>query len=301
MGNDLTKIRYDFHKYNAMGNDYIVIDPAHYTKPLTKENIVLICDRNKGVGSDGILWGPVFDDYKNISLKIFNPDGSEAEKSGNGVRIFSQYLIDAGYVSDSRFSLQTLGGEVDVACLDKNENKFRVGMGRYTFNSEKIPVAGNQREVIYEEANIDGEILTLTCLSVGNPHCVLICKDVTPERVKKIGPKIETNKMFPNRINVQIVHVLDKNNIKIEIWERGAGYTLSSGSSSCAAAIASHKLNLVYKDVNVHMQGGTVEVNIEADNYVYLTGTVKPVFRGYFDKEFERELLGKCPNQDLQD
>ena len=290
MEQDLTKSRYDFHKYNAMGNDYIVIDPAHYATPLTEENIVLICDRNKGAGSDGILWGPIFHNDKKISLKIFNPDGSEAEKSGNGIRIFSQYLIDAGYVSDSRFSLQTLGGEVDVACLDKNEKKYRVGMGQYTFNSEKIPVAGISREVISEEANIDGENLTLTCLSVGNPHCVLICKDVTPERVKEIGPKIETNKMFPNRINVQIVHVLDRNNIKIEIWERGAGYTLSSGSSSCAAAIASNKLNLVDKDVNVHMQGGTVEVNIEADNYVYLTGTVKPVFRGFFDCEFQREL-----------
>ena len=294
MKHDLTKSRYDFHKYNAMGNDYIVIDPAHYAASLTEESIVLICDRNKGIGSDGILWGPFFDDDKKISLKIFNPDGSEAEKSGNGIRIFSQYLIDAGYVSDNRFSLQTLGGEVDVMSLDQNEKKFRVGMGQYTFHSEKIPVAGDHREVISEEANIDGEILKLTCLSVGNPHCVLICKDVTPQYVKEIGPKIETNKMFPNRVNVQIVQVLDRNNIKIEIWERGAGYTLSSGSSSCAAAIAANKLKLVDKDVKVHMQGGTVEVNIEADNYVYLTGTVKPVFRGYFHSDFQRELLGKC-------
>ena len=290
MEQNLAKIKYDFHKYNAMGNDYIVIDPAHYTTPLTEENTVLICDRNKGAGSDGILLGPVFDDDKKISLKIFNPDGSEAEKSGNGVRIFSQYLIDAGYVSDDRFCLQTLGGEVDVFCLDQQEKKYKVGMGQYTFNSEKIPVAGDHRDVISEEIIIDGENFAVTCLSVGNPHCVLICKDVTPQFVKEIGPKIETNKMFPNRINVQIVQVIDRNNIKIEIWERGAGYTLSSGSSSCAAAIASHKLNLADKDVKVHMQGGTVEVNIEANDYVYLTGTVKPVFRGFFDSEFQREL-----------
>jgi diaminopimelate epimerase len=164
-------------------------------------------------------------------------------------------------------------------------------MGRYTFHSEKIPVAGRPREVISEETDINGQIYALTCLSVGNPHCVLICKeDVTPQLAKEIGPYIETNEIFPNRINVQFVRVIDRNNIRIEIWERGAGYTLSSGSSSCAAAIASNKLNLVETDVKVHMQGGIAEVNIESGNQVYLTGTVKPVFRGFFDPEFQKVI-----------
>jgi len=281
---------YDFHKYQALGNDYIVIDPAVYVTPMTPERIKLICDRNKGVGSDGILWGPVFAKNKKISLKIFNPDGSEAEKSGNGIRIFSQYLIDAHYVSKNRFSLQTLGGEVDVLCLSKKQKKFRVGMGQCTFESKKIPVAGNNREVISENIEIDGVICSLTCLSIGNPHCVLFCENVNPQLARDMGPKIETNKMFPSRINVQFVQILDNHNIKIEIWERGAGYTLSSGSSSCAAAVASNRLNFVDKNVNVQMQGGTVEVNIDSNNYVYLTGIVKAVFRGYFDHEFQKEI-----------
>jgi len=279
------RMRDDFHKYHALGNDYIVIDPNRTPIGLTADTIRLICHRNYGVGSDGILYGPILAGDR-IGLRIFNPDGSEAEKSGNGIRIFARYLVEQRYVSTRSFDLKTPGGEVRVEILDEKASLIKVDMGTVTFQSGLIPVSGAPREVVDEVLSVAGQTFKVTCVSIGNPHCVIPLPEVTKDLAVRFGPRIENHPAFPNRINVQFLQVLGRKNIRIEIWERGAGYTLASGSSSSAAACAAHRLGLVDPDLQVHMPGGIITINIAPDGHVHMTGAVTGVARGEFADEF---------------
>lgn len=278
-----------YSKYHALGNDYIVMDPSRCSMELTPERIRLICHRNFGVGSDGILWGPVVKDGR-ISVRIFNPDGGEAEKSGNGVRIFSRCLLDEGYVKADSFELDTAGGTVRVEKLDAEGRLLRVEMGRLSFFAPEIPVSGENRQVVDELMEFGGKTCRATCVTIGNPHCVIPVERVSPELARSLGPLAENDPRFPNRINVQLLQVIDRNNIKIEIWERGAGYTLASGTSSCAAAGAARRLGLTDRDVTVHMPGGELLISIDNDWTVHMTGSVNTVGSGHFAPQFEEEL-----------
>lgn len=278
-----------FKKYHGLGNDYLVIDPNVEDFAMTEANIRLICDRNFGVGSDGILYGPKFEGDLPV-LRIFNPDGSEAEKSGNGLRIFSKYLWEKKYVHSKSFKIKTLGGVVDVQVKDETANLIRIDMGKVTFISNEIPVAGGRREVVNESLDIDGVPYNVTCLSIGNPHCVIPMQEVNEQIARALGPHVERHQMFPNRINMQIVQVIDRANIDVRIWERGAGYTLASGSSSCAAAAASHRLGLVDSDVTVHMPGGTLHIEIADDGRIRMTGPVEGTFEGSFHADLLRRI-----------
>lgn len=271
----------DFYKYHALGNDYIVLDPNKTALPLPAETIRLLCHRHFGIGSDGILYGPFFQE-DGIHLRILNPDGSEAEKSGNGIRIFARYLFDAGYLKDSSFDLFTPGGKVSVEILDAKASLIKVNMGTATFNSAAIPVAGPDREVVAEPLSVLGRSYAITCLSVGNPHCVIPLPDISRELAEQLGPFIENHPLFPHRINLQLLKVLDRSTIQIEIWERGAGYTLASGSSSCAAASAAYRLGLVDRNVTVLMPGGTLRIALTAVGDIYMTGPVTEVYLGAF-------------------
>lgn len=277
---------FHFYKYHALGNDYLVVDPSKVNFALDAETIKRVCHRHYGVGSDGILYGPLIT-RNEINLRIFNPDGSEAEKSGNGIRIFSRYLFDAGYVTTSHFDLTTPGGRVQVKLLDAKAGQIRVDMGTATFRSDLIPVDGKPREVIDEPLLVGDQQFNVTCLSVGNPHCVIPLADISPDLAKRLGPHIETHPLFPNRINVQFLQAIDKNNIRIEIWERGAGYTLASGSSSSAAAYAAHRLGFVGDTVNVHMPGGIIVIDIAPDQRIHMTGPVTKVAEGFFASELK--------------
>ena len=256
---------------------------------LTPENIKLICHRHFGIGSDGILYGPLIDKDK-IRLRIFNPDGSEAEKSGNGIRIFTKYLVDPHYVTGKRVFLDTLGGRVEVEVLDERANWLRVDMGTVTFRSDEIPVSGEPREVVNETLNVGTDSFKMTCLSIGNPHCVIPVEEASEDLVKKMGALIEHHPLFPNRINMQLLEIVNRNHIKIEIWERGAGYTMASGSSSCAAASAAYRLGLVDPRLKVKMPGGTIDIDIHPDGHVHMTGAVSSVARGEFSEDFWKQL-----------
>lgn len=268
-----------FFKYEALGNDYIVIDPKSFDIMMNSENIAKICHRNFGCGSDGILYGPIFKDDK-IFLKIFNPDGSEAEKSGNGIRIFSKYLRDEGYIKDESFKLQTKGGEVLVRYLNDDGSLIKVSMGKVSFNSIDIGIRGDERYVIEEYIDVLDRKFKITSLSIGNPHTVCIFDKLDDESIYKYGKYIENHEMFINRTNVQFVEVIDRNTIKIKIHERGAGYTLASGSSSCAAASVCYKLSLVDSDILVKCDGGDIRVQIDDDGEVFMTGEVSRVYDG---------------------
>ena len=270
-----------FKKYHGLGNDYLVIDPNILDIEMTEANIRLICDRNYGVGSDGILYGPIKKDEM-LKVRIFNPDGSEAEKSGNGLRIFAKYLFENKYVDKKNFDIKTLGSTVRVQVKDDTANLIKINMGDVTFISSKIPVEGKKREVVNEPLEVNGAEYKVTCLSIGNPHCVIPMEEVTEKKAKELGPCVENHPMFPNRINMQLLNVIDRNKIEIQIWERGAGYTLASGSSSCAAAAAAHRLGMVDNKISVNMPGGKLLVEINQDEQIYLTGPVEGTFEGRF-------------------
>ena len=276
-------------RYHGLGNDYLVYDPQINELELNEERIKLICDRNFGCGSDGILFGPIIEEDR-ICVRIYNPDGSEAEKSGNGVRIFSKYLKDMGYITEPSFVLTTLGGDVDVQYLSADGRLMKVLMGKVTYESDRIPVAGSSREVIDEPMIFSGHVYNVTCLSIGNPHCVIPMFKISKERAIELGSLVESAPYFPNRINVQLLQVIDRHTIRIEIYERGAGYTLASGSSSCAAACAAIKLGLADSPVKVQMPGGELNIEVGADESVYMTGTVNRVGTVTLADEFVAEL-----------
>jgi len=273
-----------FTKYHALGNDYIVIEPGEFAGEPTPEQVRLICHRNFGVGSDGILLGPLPSRTARFKVRIFNPDGSEAEKSGNGLRIFVRYLWDKNMVGSDEVAIETVGGVVRSVVLD-NGMAVRVQMGTVSFWSDVIPVAGPRREVLNEKIEVGGRWFTYCAATIGNPHCVLPLDEVDGALARQFGPLLETHPNFPNRTNVQFMKVLDRTNIRIEIWERGAGYTLASGSSSCAAAAVAHRLGLCDPAVTVHMPGGKLRIEIGPEFAVCMTGPVTRVCAGTIAEE----------------
>ena len=273
-----------YYKYHALGNDYIVLNPAELDLELTAQYIRLICHRNFGVGSDGILLGPISNPENSCGLRIFNPDGSEAEKSGNGLRIFTRYLWDSGQIPNDTIAIETAGGPVEAQVLDAGR-RVTVAMGRVSFNSLQIPVSGPGRDVINETIDVDGNRFAFCGATVGNPHCVIPQPQVSAEIARKWGSAIENDPRFPNRINVQFMQIIDRANIRIEIWERGAGYTLASGSSSSAAAAVAYRFGLCDRQITVHMPGGRIEIGISKQYDITMTGSVTKVSNGFIDPE----------------
>jgi len=266
-------------KYHALGNDYIVLCPETFGLDLSPDVVRIICHRNYGVGSDGILYGPLESKSCDFRLRIFNPDGSEAEKSGNGLRIFARSLYDEGLVDDQPFSVETLGGIVSCKVY-KGGRIVTVQMGEVCFDSRMIPVAGPTHEVLNEEITVRGKVFKFCAATVGNPHCVVLTDEPSPHDAQSYGPLIENDPRFPNRTNVQFMKVIDRGNIQIEIWERGAGYTLASGSSSTAAAAVAYRLGLCDSDITVHMPGGDISIQFNNGFFATMTGPVTKVCEG---------------------
>jgi diaminopimelate epimerase len=274
-----------FYKYHALGNDYIVMNPGDYPEGMSlgPDQIRKICHRNFGVGSDGILWGPLASNKAEFGLRIFNPDASEAEKSGNGLRIFSRFLWDQGLVKTTGFTIETPGGVVRAEV--ENGHQITIAMGQVSFESSRIPVTGPPREVLNEPVTVQGRTFTCCAATIGNPHCVIPLAEISPELARRYGPDLEVHPNFPNRTNVQFMQVLDRANIRLEIWERGAGYTLASGSSSSAAAAVAHRLGLVDRQVTVHMPGGQILIEIGPGYAIQMSGPVIKVAEGMIDPE----------------
>jgi diaminopimelate epimerase len=282
----------DYWKYNGLGNDYLVIEPDAFDTALEADAARKICDRHTGVGADGILLGPLpaagFPSAPEgaAGVRIINPDGSEAEKSGNGLRIFARHLWERGHVKEKSFSIATAGGTVRAELLDASGTMIAVEMGRVSFASGDIPMAGPAREVLGEALEVGGHNLRISGAGLGNPHCVVQVEAPTPELARELGPLIENHPAFPNRTNVQFMATEDEHRIRIEVWERGAGYTRSSGSSSCAAAAVACRLGLCSSPVTVVTQGGELLVTLDDAYHARLEAPVAAVGCGRFSDEF---------------
>ncbi len=281
-----------FVKSHGLGNDYIVMDSDKINFSLNEKAVKTICDVHYGIGSDGILV-KVSSEKADFGLRIFNPDGSEAEKSGNGLRIFCKFIYDYGYTRKKEFTVETKGGIVK-AKIEKEKNGraniITVDMGKAIFKANKIPVKIEKEECIGEKLKVDDREFEINCVSVGNPHCVIIVDELDEDMVKKYGKIIENLPIFPNRINVQFVKPLSKNEVEIRIWERGAGYTLASGSSSSAVAAVMVKRGITDKNITVKMPGGELKISIDENWNIKMTGEVKEICKGVLSDELVEEI-----------
>jgi diaminopimelate epimerase len=235
------------------------------------------------------LLGPLPSTKCDFGLRILNPDGSEAEKSGNGLRIFARWIVDNGLSSASSFTVETAGGPVSCS-VSLDGSGVTVEMGVVSFESSKIPVTGAVREVIEETLVFGEQELRFCAATVGNPHCVVLVDRPSPEIAQQLGPLIECHPIFPYRTNVQFMQILDRSNIRIEIWERGAGYTLASGSSSTAAAAVAHKLDLCDRQIMVHMSGGQLAVSLDSNFAATMSGPVTKICEGTLSDELFSKL-----------
>ncbi len=281
-----------FVKSHGLGNEYIVLDSENISFKLTGRAIRRLCNVNFGIGTDGVLL-KVNSDKADFGLRIYNPDGSEAEKSGNGLRIFSKFLYDYKFVNSRKFSVETPGG-ITKAEIIKEENAkagiIKVDMGNAIFSSRDIPVNSDKEEFTGEIITAGDKEFKVNCVSLGNPHCVIIKDKLDMNEIKSYGPLIENHVLFPNRINVQFAKVISENTADILIWERGAGYTLASGSSSCAVACILLKLGLASRDITINMQGGTLRVEIDNQWNIQMTGEVREIASGLLSGELLDDL-----------
>ena len=265
--------------YQSFGNDY----------ELKPEDIRHICDRQFGAGSDGILVGPL-QIFGKMGVKIYNPDGGEAAISGNGLCIFAKYLKDAGYVVKKEFVLQTQSREVTVRYHNEEAKEMTISMGKLYCGQTKPVEEGAEHEKSEQvPVSYKGEDYCGTCVWMGNLHCIIPMKEISKEAVCKIGAELEKSERFPDGINTQIIRIADKNNIYTEVYERGAGYTLASGSSCCAAAGVAYQLGLTDPCVYVHMPGGMLTVKIDENMNAHMTGSADYIGRMILSDEFLRK------------
>ena len=271
-------MRIDLIKYQALGNDYLVLDlPAPLDEVV--ERLPEICDRHRGLGSDGLL---AFD-RKALTVRIFNPDRSEAQKSGNGLRIAAAHAV-LEHGAGERFELRTPGGPNPVRILARNgaEVVSEVDIGRPSFRAADLPATfeGEPDRVRLDTAAGSVEAMLV---SFGNPHCVVFDQPVTMERCLELGPHLERHAAFPERTNVQLFEVVDRGRVRVEIWERGAGYTLASGTSASAVAAACMRAGLVDDQVSIEMPGGALDVRREISGHLVQSGPARRVYRATVD------------------
>jgi diaminopimelate epimerase len=249
-------------KSHGLGNDYLVADPADLPFAVTPARVRLLCDRHVGVGSDGLLvW------QGSLGVRIFNPDGSEAEKSGNGLRIFAKWLYDTGRAPGTQFAIALRGGSaaVEIEAVGGRASEVTVDMGQPFFRQDLTTI------------EVGGQSLAVVALSIGNPHCVILRPKLDIIELRHLGPLVETHPAFPNRTNVQLARAPARDRVELLIWERGAGETQASGSSTCAVVAACHHLGLVDSDVSATMTGGELHVRIDSTGSLYLRGPVEEV------------------------
>lgn len=281
-----------FSKMHGLGNDYVVIDETEgEVIPEKNKNEISfeLCRRGFSIGADGVIFvcPPTTED---IRFRIFNSDGSEAEMCGNGIRCFSKYVYDKGIVIKDVLNVETLGGTKKVTLTIKNDevSSSRVDMGTATFKSSEIPIVSKKDEVIDEEIDFKGKIYKVTAVSIGNPHAVIFTDDLNEVSLSEIGPVIETHELFPQKTNVHFVKIINKNEIDMITWERGAGVTFACGTGATSCVIAGFKLGMVYESVLVHLPGGDLQIDVYENNGElggFMEGDAVFVFDGFIQLE----------------
>jgi len=280
-------LKLHFFKYHGIGNDYIIINVNENqieNDDKIKSNLAkVLCKRHFSIGSDGILYAipPSSSDNYDYQMQIYNPDGSEAEMCGNGIRIFAKYLYTKRIINKLKYRIKTKAGIIVPEIILKNGiiHGIKVDMGIPKLLRSEIPMTGPDEMVINEDLLIDNQIFKITCVNMGNPHCTIFVDDIDMIDIF-IGEKIEYNKVFPNRINVEFIQILNRKEIKVRVWERGVGETLACGTGACASVVAGILNSKLENDVIVHLKGGDLEIHWEESKKVFMTGPAEEVFQG---------------------
>ena len=276
-----------FSKWQGLGNHYIVLHRQEVSFDLTPERVRLICDRNRGIGADGILLVGPQTGPERFLLQIFNPDGSEAEMCGNGVRMVARKLRMEGSIDSDTVVLETKAGEIVPRIID--DYQVRVDMGLARFGGEKL--AYFTGDAVDESLQVAGRSFAFTFVDVGNPHAVVRSPwplELVP--LHEIGPMIETHKYFPARANVEFAEVLDQHTARIRVWERGVGETWACGTGATATAVALVRLGLCSSPITVELPGGQLLVEVQDDWRVFMTGPAEEIYHGDCSREFLRHL-----------
>jgi len=279
-------MKINFVKMHGLGNNFILIDSQNkslgdssFLSYLAKK----LCDHNFGIGADGlilILPSPKAD----LRMKIFNSDGSEAQMCGNGIRCFTKYAYENKLVSKNKFTVETLAGIIIPELIISNNNilGIKVNMGTPKLRRREIPMNGEDSPTVVDETlKINPEqIFKITCVSMGNPHCITFVDDVRSIPVDEIGPKIENHPLFPEKTNVEFIRILNRKEINFRVWERGVGETLACGTGACAALVAAVLNKKTDREVTIHLPGGDLDIHWADDENIYMTGPAELVFKG---------------------
>lgn len=271
-----------FTKMQGLGNDYVYVNCMEQMVEDAAETARRVSDRHFGIGSDGlILICP--SDKADFEMRMYNADGSRGEMCGNGIRCVGKYVYDYGLTDKTSLSVETLGGikHLFLEVEDGKVSLVKVDMGPAILEPEKIPVTAEGSRVVDEPLCVDGKTFRMTGVSMGNPHAVIYVDDVQGMDLEKTGPSFENHERFPNRINTEFAHVLDRNTVEMRVWERGSGETLACGTGACAVAVASILNGYTEDQVTVRLLGGDLKIEWDREaNKVYMTGPAEVVFDG---------------------
>ena len=275
---------FSFTKWQGCGNDFVLVNG--FSERLDEEDLGAlaqkICDRHYGIGADGLIL-VLPSKAADFRMRILNADGSEAEMCGNGIRCFAGVVHDEGLSDKEEFTVET-GAGILVPRLQLADGKLqgvRVDMGEPTLAGDRIPVLGfGAAHVVEQPIEAGGETLSMTCVSMGNPHCVIFVEDAEAVPIEKLGPLLERHEAFPKKTNVEFAAVLDASHIRMRVWERGAAVTLACGTGSCATLVAAALTGRTERVAEVQLDGGRLQIEWAEDNHVYMTGPAEKVFAG---------------------
>ena len=274
-----------FTKMHGIGNDYVYVNCFKETVEHPSEAAIKVSDRHFGIGSDGlILIKP--SEVADGKMEMYNADGSQGAMCGNGIRCVAKYMYDYGITDKTSISVETKSGikYLDLTIKDGKVDTVKVNMGTPILKAVDIPVRSEKEQVINEPVMVDGKEWKITCVSMGNPHAITYIDDVKNLEIEKIGPKFENHEIFPDRVNTEFVHVIDRNTVEMRVWERGSGETLACGTGACAVAVSSILNGLTEEEVTVKLLGGDLKIFWDrTENKVYMTGSATTVFDGEID------------------
>lgn len=271
-----------FTKMQGLGNDYVYVNCFEEQIENPGEVARQVSDRHFGIGSDGlILIKP--SETADFCMDMYNADGSRGEMCGNGIRCVAKYVYDKGLTDQEQISIETLAGikYLDLTIQNGEVALVQVDMGEPQLVAKEIPVIADTEQVIDAQIQVENEEYRMTCVSMGNPHCVVFMEDVEGLAIEQIGPKFENHSRFPNRINTEFVKVMDENTLQMRVWERGSGETLACGTGACATAVAAILNGHCKEEVTIHLLGGDLKIRWDKkSNHVFMTGPAKIVFDG---------------------
>lgn len=283
-----------FTKMHGCGNDYVYVDCTKEVIPNISETAIRVSDRHFGIGSDGLILIKA-SDVADFEMDMYNADGSRGKMCGNGIRCVAKYVYDHGLTDKTMITVNTLSGikTLKLTVEDGKVSKVRVDMGEPEFIPAQVPVkasvlglADDRREaIVAEPLEIKGRSYDITCVSMGNPHCItFIGEDVRDFPLEEVGPVFEKHELFPERVNTEFINVIDKDHLRMRVWERGSGETLACGTGACAVAVASYLNGFTGRSVDIELLGGHLEVVYdEKTNHVFMTGPATEVFSGEID------------------